>query len=169
MTPEQISHLNRLGDCTLQITQIVAVTARGDETYGGLGREVGRVLPDNFWAYGGHERIRPGDPVSGDPHRFHETPRQARVVFVRNLPEQGLAPTIAPLRQRAEAAEAEAARRVHAETYENVRGNRDAAVARLKALMAVRPVNWDDEVDDPDGYRAWRDAEDLLKRLGEMP
>ncbi len=47
--------------------------------------------------------------------------------------------------------------------------NGDAAVARLKALMAVRPANWDDEVDDPEGYRAWRDAEDLLKRLGEMP
>ena len=43
------------------------------------------------------------------------------------------------------------------------------ALPVLKALIAVRPWNWDDEVDDPEGYRAWRDAEELLRRLGEMP
>lgn len=40
------------------------------------------------------------------------------------------------------------------------------AVNALKALIAVRPFNWDDEVDDPEAYRAWRNAEDLLRRLG---
>ncbi len=42
------------------------------------------------------------------------------------------------------------------------------AIDALKALIAVRPENWDDEVDDPEAYRAWRDAEDLLRRMGEL-
>lgn len=42
------------------------------------------------------------------------------------------------------------------------------AVDALKALIAGRPENWDDEVDDPEAYRAWRDAEHVLRRMGEL-
>lgn len=73
-----------------------------------------------------------------------------------------------PIEQTGRAAEVfVAALRMIAGLGSNFRQDLEAVDA-LKALIAVRPENWDDEVDDPEAYRAWRDAEDLLRRLGEL-